>query len=185
MKCKHCGHHHTIVCDVDKKEEGILRYRRCLCCSQRFTTMERVSDYSHAQGGYVDIEPAAQEQEPVPAPAKATRIKRFMPDEVPDEFGVTDEAAPLLLQWWSESRRSKHASKATWTEAAWLSSVKRVGKLPPARQLALCSAGVENGWMALKEEYLGKAPMELSVVGRRPMPKDPSMLAALEEPWPA
>jgi len=33
---------------------------------------------------------------------------------VPD--GVCQEAAPLLLQWWNESRRSKHKSHATWTE---------------------------------------------------------------------
>jgi hypothetical protein len=40
--------------------------------------------------------------------------------------------------------------------------------------------------MALKEDYLGAhKPLGLSQISRRPMPRDPAMLAALEEPWPA
>lgn len=191
MRCPYCNHDRTKVEETRPKpdEGGDLRYRRCLKCVRRFTTMERLCFNSPGSVGYLDAHPlrvVPEPQQPAKSPAKAARAARFMPEEVPDGFGITADAAPLLLQWWRESRRSKHGSRATWTEAAWLSSASRVGALPPARQLELCTAGVENGWMALKEDYLGAhKPLGLSQISRRPMPKDPAMLAALEEPWPA
>jgi hypothetical protein len=95
---------------------------------------------------------------------------------------VTPEARPLLVQWWNESRRSKHGAKATWTPAAWQASVLRVSRLPIEHQLALCRAGVEHGWQALKPEYL-KDELTKPTGEGRPMPKDPAMLAALDS-WP-
>jgi hypothetical protein len=189
MNCPNCDHDVTRVLETRPREDGDLRYRRCMKCAHRFPTMERVCVNNPGAKGYLDapaLRVVPEPQQPAKAPAKAARAARVMPDAVPDGFGITADAAPLLLQWWRESRRSKHGSRATWTEAAWLSSASRVGALPPARQLELCTAGVENGWMALKEDYLGAhKPLGLSQISRRPMPKDPAMLAALEEPWPA
>jgi hypothetical protein len=189
MNCPNCDHDVTRVLETRPREDGDLRYRRCMKCAHRFPTMERVCVNNPGAKGYLDapaLRVVPEPQQPAKAPAKAARAARFMPDEVPEGFGVTDEAAVLLLQWWRESRRSKHGSKATWTEAAWLGSVARVGRLPAAKQIELCTAGVENGWQALREEYLGShKPLGLPQMGRRPMPKDPAMLAALEEPWPA
>jgi hypothetical protein len=107
-----------------------------------------------------------------------------MPSEAPQDFGIAAEAAPLLLQWWREARRSKWGNRATWTEAAWLSSCRRVGDLPADQQLALCQAGVENGWQALKVDYLDHGRAKVPTASGRPMPQHPSMLAALEQ-WPA
>ena len=90
----------------------------------------------------------------------------------------------MLLEWWNESRRSKHGSRAVWSEKAWLASVERIKALAPAQQVALCKAGVEHGWQALKPEFLKELVIRPPVSGR-PMPKDPAMLAALEEPWTA
>jgi hypothetical protein len=46
----------------------------------------------------------------------------------------------------------------------------------------LALAGVEHGWQALKPEYL-KQELAKPTASGRPMPKDPAMLAALEQ-WP-
>ena len=189
MRCPHCGYEVTRVLETRPRDEGDLRYRRCLHCSTRFTTMERWSVSDPGAAGYVDapaLRVVPESQQKAKAPAKDIRAARFMPDAVPEGYGITAEAAPLLLQWWRESRHSKHGSKATWTEAAWMGSVARVGRLPRRRQIELCTAGVEGGWQTLREEYLGShKPLGLPQMGRRPMPKDPAMLAALEEPWPA
>jgi hypothetical protein len=88
-----------------------------------------------------------------------------------------------LVQWWNESRRSKHKGNATWTEAAWQASVSRVAALPQAQQMLLAQAGVEHGWQALKPEYI-KDELARPTAAGRPMPKDPAMLAALEQ-WPS
>lgn len=95
---------------------------------------------------------------------------------------VTPAARPLLLQWWNESRWSKHRSKATWTSAAWVASVARVAQLPPDRQLELARSGVECGWQALKWEFMGqslRSAPAVPVSEGRLMPQDPRMLEAL------
>ena len=71
----------------------------------------------------------------------------------------------------------KAAHKATWTGEGWLSSVERVKELPLERQLALVKAGVEQGWQALKPEYLSPSDMP---VGVAPGPRNEAMLAALD-----
>ena len=191
MRCPNCGHDVTRVLETRPGYSGDLRYRRCLNCAKRFTTMERVSNYDPAEG-YIDAHPlrvVPEPQQKCKAPAEAARwagkafkAAPYMPDAVPDGYGITAEAAPLLLRWWRESRRSKHGSKATWTEAAWMGSVARVGRLPRRRQIELCTAGVEGGWQTLREEYLGsRKPLGLPQMGRRLMPRDPAMLDALEE----
>ena len=72
-----------------------------------------------------------------------------------------DVPSPMLddlLKWWNESRWEKHRTNATWTQAAFTLSAKRVdllckqGQQHLARKLV--DGGIEHGWQALKPEYL-------------------------------
>lgn len=193
MKCPHCGHEKSRVTETRAGDEADRRIRLCLGCARTFQTLERVCVFAGRAAGYVEVgEPAPALQvvpdpEPQAEPAAAKRVnnRRWHPVGVPE--GVCEEAAPLLLEWWNESRRLKHKGNAVWSEKAWLASVERVKALPPAQQVALCQAGVEQGWQALKAEYLRDGAARLPQLPRadgRPMPKDKSMLAALES-WPA
>jgi hypothetical protein len=190
MNCPSCKHHHSRVTDTDRVADGIRRYRTCRNCGHKFATLERIENWDPVMGGYAPTE------EPRPALAA-----------VPDHFveptkkvakhvasldedclvNVAAQAQPLLVQWWNESRKSKHKGNATWTEAAWLASVQRVAKLSHHQQIALCEAGVEHGWQALKLDYLDShswVSRPAPTAAGRPMPKDPSKLAALEQ-WPS
>lgn len=198
MNCPHCGHDKSRVTETRAVRDGDRRIRLCRSCGKTFTTMERIAIWFGPNAGWMDVTkdpPALQvvpdpepepEPQPEPAVAKRASTRRWHPVGVP--VGVCEEAAPMLLEWWNESRRSKHGSHAVWSERAWLASVERVKALPPAEQVALCKAGVEHGWQALKREFLKQElgrPVTLPPVSGRPMPKDPAMLAALEEPWTA
>lgn len=211
MNCPQCGHAHTRVRDTKRVLEGLRRYRQCAKCRHPFGTLERIELWDPTVGAYgvvdagapvpplalvppapVVITPPGPQPEPVaaeaPAAPAAGRMTRFMPsvEDLPDAICL--DAAPLLLSWWCEARRSKHQGRATWTRAAWQASADRVAQLPDAQQLALCQAGNEHGWQALKPEYLAGSgpalPVAPAVVAPgRLMPKDPAMLAALNE-WP-
>jgi hypothetical protein len=194
MNCPECGHHHSRVTDTHRKGDGIRRYRTCRKCGHKFATLERIETWDPAMGGYTPADEQRPALAPVPdhfveptkmvAAAERPNNRRWHPVGVPE--GVCQEAAPLLLEWWNESRRLKHKGNAVWSEKAWLASVERVKALAPHQQVALCQAGVEQGWQALKPEYLAGAAARLPQLPRadgRPMPKDPAMLAALES-WP-
>jgi hypothetical protein len=193
MKCPHCGHDKSRVTETRAADEADRRIRLCLGCAKTFTTFERVAIYAGRSAGYVEVGPPPPVLELVPDPepaeepaaAKRVNIRRWHPVGVPE--GVCEQAAPLLLEWWNESRRLKHKGHAVWSEKAWLASVERVKALPPDQQVALCQAGVEQGWQALKADYLRDGQARLPQLPRgdgRPMPTDPAMLAALES-WPA
>jgi hypothetical protein len=109
----------------------------------------------------------------VEVPKKVALTTRYQAHLREDRlFHICDEAQPLIVQWWNESRKSRHGVKATWTEAAWKASVYRVANLPECQQVLLCKAGVEHGWQALKPEYL-KDELAKPTGDGRPMPKDP------------
>lgn len=200
MKCPHCGHNKSRVTDTEARDDADLRYRLCLGCARKFTTLERVSVFAGRQLGHVEVSgsatpapPAAQTepllQDEARKSPRRSKPPRYVPAADDPEFaGICGQAQPLLLQWWNESRWSKHGGKATWTEAAWSMSMDRVRNLPsPHLQIALAQAGVENGWQALKPSYLdgtSVAPVQSPLVAGPPAPRDPAMLAALES-WPA
>ena len=196
MNCPHCGNDKHRVSECRSHEDGLLRRRLCQGCGRIFTSIERVAVYAGRHVGYlepvqgppvlrvVEPQPEAQPEAEVKPAAKAkARTTRFMPTEAPAM--VTPAARPLLLQWWTESRRSKHGSSATWTQAAWEASCSRVANLPPSQQIELCRQGVEFGWQALKPDYVGSSakPSVVPTAGP-PLPKDPAMLAALDS-WPS
>jgi len=186
MNCPNCNHHHSRVTDTDRVADGIRRYRTCRSCGHKFATLERIENWDPVMGGYAPTE------EPRPALAVVPEVRKMVAKHVAslDEdclVNISAEAQPLLVQWWNESRKSKHKGNATWTEAAWMASVQRVANLPRHQQIALCEAGVEHGWQALKLDYLdsrSSRPQPAPTAAGRPMPKDPAMLAALEQ-WPS
>jgi hypothetical protein len=184
MKCPHCGHDKSRVIESRARPEADLRIRICQGCGKDFRTLERVALYAGRSAGYVELaQPPALEVVPTPPvdlpKVKVAKAARFEAQLGGDLLGqVCLEAQPLLVQWWNESRWSKHKAKATWTEAAWLSSVNRVARLPRELQLQLANAGVEHGWQALKPEFLDRSDLA-AAAGARPTPTDPAMLEAL------
>jgi hypothetical protein len=210
MKCPHCGHHHSRVTDTKRVEHGTRRYRICAKCRQRFATLERIEEWDPGLSAYavpdvaapapLRVLEAAPEPElavasipapesPKPKPA-TTRHDASLDDE--RLVYVAAEVRPLLVQWWNESRRSKHRGNATWTRAAWEASVQRISNLPTHLQVELCQAGVEHGWQALKLEYIQdkRSPATVRTDGRL-LPQDPRLLEAIrleheaEDLWPA
>jgi hypothetical protein len=206
LNCPNCGHLQSRVLETNRVRAGLRRHRICSKCRHKFSTLEQMAVFDHTINGYVCdpegiaalaaapdhfAEPSkkvavAEDEAPEPrsaeqpAAAKRPSNRRWHPAGVP--VGVCEEAAPLLLDWWNESRRSKQGSNAVWSEKAWLASVERVKALPSWQQVLLCKAGVEHGWQALKTDYLKEELAKPTGEGR-PMPKDPAMLAALES-WP-
>lgn len=202
MNCPHCGHDKSRVTETRAARDGDRRIRLCRSCGRTFTTMERITIWFGPKEGWMDVtkEPPvlravpAPEPEQAPAPpepeplvaAKPARNARYQASLDEDRLvNICAEAQPLLVQWWNEARWSKHKGRATWTTAAWEASVRRVAELPPRQQIELCQAGVEHGWQALKVDYLdGPRLPATPAMTTRPMPKDPAMLAALDQ-WPA
>jgi hypothetical protein len=189
MNCPSCDHTQSRVIETIRVRDGLRRHRICSKCRHKFSTLEQVALWDPTLNGYVSVveERPALAVVPEPQPAgqpavakKRPNNRRWHPLGVP--AGVCQEAAPLLLEWWNDSRGSRHGGNAVWSEKAWLASVERVKALPSWQQVLLCKAGVEHGWQALKPEYL-KDELAKPTGEGRPMPKDPAMLAALES-WP-
>jgi hypothetical protein len=154
-----------VVIETRQKSDGDKRTRMCKVCGKRFVTIERVALYAGRALGYIeasyqDEDEAEAEPEPEPAqpaaPRKPTPFVATLDD--PELVTLPAEVQSQLIEWWNNSRRSKHGAGATWTETAWQLSVRRVAKLSPAKRQQLVEAGVEHGWQALKPEYLKTAP---------------------------
>lgn len=97
-------------------------------------------------------------------------------DDVSSELeGLPDDLRAGVIEWWNVSRRSKHGTRAVWTRRAFGLSVDRVQAMwsadrsgGTANAARLVSAGVENGWMGLKPEYLAKPELLAAPVEIRP-----------------
>jgi len=186
MKCPKCGHDKNRVVETRAMPDGDRRIRQCQSCGKTFQTMERICVFIGRAAGYVEMAPPVPTLAVVPEqPKKVAKPAAGFVAHLNDAAlaAVMADAQPFLVQWWNESRRSKHNGNATWTEAAWQASVQRVAALPLWQQQLLAQAGVEHGWQALKPEYL-KEELAKPQASGRPMPKDPAMLAALEQ-WPS
>lgn len=199
MKCPHCGSEQSRVTETRASAEADRRIRLCKGCGRTFQTLERVCVLAGRAAGYVEVGGIAAVQLPeikaqpetvqtvqetvktVTAPSPA-RFVASLNDELLAQ--CTGEAQPLLVEWWNNSRRSKHKGNATWTQGAWAASITRVSHLPAWQQVELAKAGVEHGWQSLKPDYISSRNPASAAATGRPMPKDPAMLAALES-WPS
>lgn len=162
MNCPHCGQPDSRVVETRQGPDYDRRVRQCRACAKSFQTIERVAVYGGRAIGYLEAAATLEsEPEPEEEPAPIRKIKQPLPFVATADHEavswVTAEAQPLLLEWWNSSRRSKHGSKATWTEGAFCSSAKRVSLLPPWKQVVLCTCGIEQGWQALKADYIADA----------------------------
>lgn len=190
MNCPSCDHTQSRVIETIRVPAGLRRHRICSECRHGFSTLEQVALWDRTIHSYVTERGRSLTAplEVVPglggAPAKRAAVAARYQATLDDDglVNVCAEAQPLLLQWWNESRKSKHRANATWTKAAWEASVQRVSALPSWQQVLLAQAGVEHGWQALKTDYLKQELTKPTGEGR-PMPKDKAMLAALES-WP-
>ena len=195
MNCPECGHPKSTVIETRAAGSVTRRTRVCRACGKSFATLERLCVYVGRERGWIedslsdqdadesvrnaepDVEPE-QDEEPQPKSKAPKRPPQFVADvDLPELRVIIEEAKYDLVEWWNESRFSKHGKKATWTEKAWRSNVERLQKLPHWKQVMLAKAGVENGWQALKWEYLGvnvEAPAELG-----PQPKNTAAQEAI------
>lgn len=202
MKCPHCGCESSRVMECRWVPEGLKRFRACRRCGERFPTLETLSE--PRRRGSKTTEPIASRpalslvegpgQLP-PAQAEPRRRAQeraagFHPvalaDIADDVRGLPGELVDVLLLWWNTARRSRHGAKATWTRNAWDQSLARVRALSPEAAMQLAQAGAEFGWMALKPEYGRQSrPAAAAAVSTsgRPLPRDPSMLQAIQS-WP-
>jgi hypothetical protein len=182
MLCPHCGHPESRITETRSTDNYDRRIRLCRGCAKTFQTLERVAVHAGRAVGYIEVDSSAGQlgdppEDPEPIAAAKRAAADFHPVVVGAELNdVTAIARPLLVEWWNESRRSKHRRQATWTRAAWLMTVKRVAALPDWQQLALAQAGVEHGWQTLKTEYIKDAqpPAEAGMV-----PKNHAMQEAI------
>ena len=189
MNCPHCNHGSSRVVDTKDFGYSITRYRMCRKCGKTFATKETAKPIDLDQESTPiipmelppPVEPPPPVEEPVVTEAKpkgTPKVMRYRPAEptaIPP--GVEPEVVPLLLQWWNESRWSRHGSNATWTKAAFLASADRLAAMSPKAQISLAMAGVESGWQALKPQYGDSAPV---TTGSNDFtPTDPRLMEAL------
>jgi hypothetical protein len=180
MMCPHCGHEESRVTETRASAEYDRRIRICRGCSKTFQTIERVAVYAGRAAGYIE----AGQSPVLPEDDEPERVKVKAPERFvahlncTDLTGIPDEVQPLLVEWWNGSRRSKHGTKAAWTEGAWRQNVRRVAALPQWKQLLLAQAGIEHGWQALKPEYMGdvQPPADQGLA-----PKSSAMQEAIEQ----
>lgn len=185
MNCPHCGSPTSRVTETKPCDGYDKRVRICRDCSKVYRTIERVAVYAGRAAGYFEaggsvmVEADDDEAAPEPEvkPAAKVKLAEFYPVVPGDELSsVCEEARPLLVEWWNNSRRSKHQKNATWTETAWLLTVKRVAALPMWQQVLLGQAGIEHGWQTLKLDYIktSQPPQEAGLV-----PKSTAMQEAI------
>jgi hypothetical protein len=183
VNCPHCDHPDSRISETRANPDHDRRIRLCRGCGKTFTTIERVAVYAGRAAGWIEsqVEPEAEGD---PEPAAITPMRRKSPERFvaspsdPLLEPFQEEVRALLLSWWNESRLSKHRAKAAWTEAAWKGNLVRLAALPHWKQLLLAQAGVEQGWQALKPEYIKDAAPP-AVAGLQP--KSSAMQSAIEQ----
>jgi hypothetical protein len=121
---------------------------------------------------------------------RSTKPAAFWPiifDQALPHLGANGTEAPPIpadicisvMEWWNESRRSKHGSSCVWTEKAFAQSCRRLGNLPHWQQRLLIDKAVENGWMGLDVSYVEKEiQREKQKQRQRPMGPQSSQLQA-------
>lgn len=194
MNCSECNRPGIRVTDTIDRGDHRRRYTICPNCGHRGVTIERHAVFMSRSLGFAeapvdlsDLNPPEQpaatpKPKPVAGEPTATqRSRRYHPVTIelfPVELLIDPKAAVLLMQWWNNSRWSKHGGRAVWTQAAFNAAATRVSALAPSVQVELCEAGVEHGWQTLKYEYIRKRGELLP--GQSGTLRNPSSQRALE-----
>ena len=176
MKCPNCGDEKNRVLETRKEHDREKRIRICSACSTKFTTLEVVVVFAGKAAGYTEVKPI--ETNATDTPKVPGRYHARENDEC--LMQCCPQARKKLVIWWNESRWSKHKGKATWTKAAWDSSVGRVAGLPAYLQEMLANAGIESGWQTLKKEFLSNEEQTADTGGQL-APKDIAMRNAIDQ----
>jgi len=168
MRCPNCQSTSHICtetkrCTVVNTEDSYKRKRICQECGHQWTTTERIDKWDNDQRqwtGHAEPElpkvpgPAVRAKEPRQGKPAASRFHPITLEQVAGTLlGIPPDVCELLLEWWNNSRRSRHGASAAWTEKAFTMSAERVKKLAHWQQVALVTAGVEHGWQALNPNY--------------------------------
>lgn len=179
MRCSKCQSTSSLImetkrCTVANPDDSLKRVRLCKKCAHKWITTEvtgifdrRMSEWTgHPEPQLPEVpDPVVRTTEPRQTRPAASRFYPIIMEQVADQLlGIPPEVCLLLLEWWNNSRRSKHGTAAAWTERAFINSAERVKKLPHWQQLALTNAGIEHGWQALNPTYcrdlLAKPPRQ-------------------------
>lgn len=186
MKCPHCGStkRHRVKDTRSTAQGHEQRYRVCANCKTVFTTIESVAVYAGRSLGWIVDQPEPEKELPSEvvitqaSPPRPTKPVLFHPAIVGSELLTADKrVAANLIEWWDNSRWSRHGKKATWTQQSWLLNVNRVLKMSPNRAIAVSEAGVENGWLALKDYGEDQKPEP----SNRLTPKSAAMQSAIDQ----
>jgi hypothetical protein len=199
MYCPNCGSSRIRTMETRDGAQGTTRRRKlCRGCGHNFSTIERVEVY--VEGQWVqppESMPDLQLAGPAPAVAaedetlsKKRQPPRYWPVELekvrPDLAGLPTDMQDQIVAWWNVARRAKHGTKATWTETAWQLSARRMVSLWHKGHGALVQQLVdeanENGWMALKPEYIrpGNSHVAQAPAPAGLVPRNAAMQQAVE-----
>jgi len=174
-KCQSTGNFSTATkrCTVNSSEDSLKRKRICRDCGAQWTTTERIDKWDndlrqwtgHTEPELPKVDPVVRTREPRQSRPAASRFHPVTLEQAADQLlGIPPDVCQLLLEWWNNSRRSKHGASAAWTEKAFTMSVERVKKLVHWQQVVLTNAGIEHGWQALNPNYckdlLAKSPRQ-------------------------
>ena len=172
MRCPECDSTSNLATETKRAtvaslQDAFKRRRICRDCGAQWTTTERIDKWDfdlkqwtgHAGPDPEPRLPKVSEQTVVRTRPRPQRAKpaAFHPVALEQAagvlLGIPADVCLMVLEWWNNSRRSKHGASATWTEKAFTMSVDRVKKLPHGQQVMLAQAGVEHGWQSLNPSY--------------------------------
>jgi hypothetical protein len=171
MRCEKCGSTSNLTLETRRvsfqsPDDGLKRKRLCRSCGHEWITTERVDRFDRRLKQW-DGHPADRAQATARPRARRARQKKpaafwpvTMEQAADDLLGIPADVGSTFLEWWNNSRRSKHASGAAWTQAAFRGSANRVKALPHWQQAILVQAGVEHGWQALYPSYIKERLMQ-------------------------
>ena len=109
-------------------------------------------------GGEIEVTlPAKRSAKPAAFwPITITQAEPFFGAPNSDLVRIPSDICLSVLDWWNESRRSKHGSRCVWTQKAFAQSCRRLANLPHWQQRLLIDKAVENGWMGLDVSFVEK-----------------------------
>ena len=109
-------------------------------------------------GGEIEVAlPSKRSRRPhVFWPITITQAMPYLGAPGTDLTPIPGDICLSVLEWWNESRRSKHGSSCVWTERAFAQSCRRLASLPHWQQRLLIDKAIENGWMGLDVSYVEK-----------------------------